>query len=128
MIPLLPWDITWTHKLLSNSSMTSPRVNLKPLASAVLKQPLIHLVHTDSNANNEIYARGDYYLDVQTGFLAGLVLNSGDDPAAEGTTINLGFNKFLSPTVKLALEYDDFMAKDSNYDSNTIDVEIEARF
>lgn len=89
---------------------------------------LDHISDDNSNSNNELSARGDYYLDIQTGLFAGLAFNSGDDPFAEGTTLKLGANTFISPTVKLAFEYDSFMAKENNNDNNTIDIEIEARF
>ena len=89
---------------------------------------LDHSSDNDNNSNIELSARGDYYLDINTGLFGGLAINSGDDPSSEGTTIRLGAHSFISPTVKLSFEYDSFMAKESNNDNNTIDIEVEARF
>jgi len=105
--------------------------NVMPLADSKyvnFEAGLDHISDNDNNSNNELSARFDYYFDIKTGLFGGLALNSGDDPSTEGTTLGLGAHYFVSPTVKLLFQYENFMAKDSFYDDKTIDIEVEARF
>jgi len=82
----------------------------------------------DNNSNNELFVRGDYYDNIQTGLFAGLAYNSGDDSSSEGTTISAGINIFLTPSANFEFEFDKFSAKANNNDSQSISFGFEARF
>lgn len=82
----------------------------------------------DNDRNNEISGLVDYYFSRAGSVRAGYMVNSGDDPSAEGNTLTLGVSFFLQPTFSVGFEMQQFSSDEPNSDSDTVNLEIEGRF
>lgn len=82
----------------------------------------------DNDSNLELSVFADYFVNLGMDFYGGLSLNEGDDNSSEGTKLNIGVGSFFNPMVSIRFELTEFMAKQSNNDSNTAEINLEARF
>jgi len=81
-----------------------------------------------NDTNLEFGVDADYFVNLGMDFFGGLALNTGDDNVAEGTTIKIGVGAFFNPMTSIQFELSQFLAQQSNNDSDSVFVNFEARF
>ena len=87
------------------------------------------VIENDDNDTNLAFAvDADYFVNLGMDFFGGVNLNTGDNDSAEGTTLNIGVGAFFNPNTAVRFELTQFLAKQSNNDSDSVLVNFEARF
>jgi len=87
------------------------------------------VIENDNNDTNlELAVDADYFVNLGMDFFGGVSLNTGDDNSAEGTTLNIGVGTFFNPNTAIRFELSQFLANQSNNDSDSVLVDFEARF
>lgn len=105
--------------------------NLSYLARGHFAGFTVGAVYIDNDAdeqNTELSLAADYYWARTTSLGAGVVFNSGDDVAAEGTTLRFNASIFVSPMASIGFWYEQFSADEENNDEDTIRLDFAIRF
>lgn len=97
-----------------------------------LSAAVFQIAHEQQNVasekNLDYTLEATYYPTHMLGITAGVQLNRGDDPLAEGETYAAGLRMFFTPTFSLSLDYRRFEAKAQNNDDDTVALRAAMRF
>lgn len=85
---------------------------------------------TDDLQNLRLGLAGSYYLDRRQAVRLRARIDRGDNKAAEGSTVQVGYDAYLTPEIEVSGSFARFLARngDTENDANTVLIDVSVRF